>query len=621
MNTRVIPVVVSLLAAGLWLSTSFADIQDWILADDFESGNAGAWSATNGPYQVIPEAASEGAFGLRIPAVFAEPAWVMDGNPDNETVIHTDFDINFDGLIMADGDEFDLYIGWVTHDTDPAFVVSLKKVLDQYHIELKAWSNQGVLITASTTGFAGSGWHRMTVEFRVSTSPTPEGVLRVLVDGSLINELADFDNQDFGVNSLQIGAIAGVGQTISGFMDIDVYTSVRLFNPWPCATTGGDPSDGRPVCLDAEGRVGCVAVGGCGDGVVVWRGAEDVNPGRSRIGGIYGKPVRGTSRGESVPFFIVQDETSRTPAVDMDAQCNSMVAWSSSLDGEAVFTAVVGIDGTPLTPVVQVSQGTDAEQWPVVAADDGGRYLVAWRRLDNGEEFIRGRFYAPDATPLGPEFAVDTGSGMASLPDAAMNGAGEAVVVWESEGMIMSHRFDAGGGSIGIAALTPGPPDGEPAVAMAVDGGFAVVWTRLLEDRRLYLRLFDSDGAPVSAEIRVDTLDPADCVQPDIAIGMDGEITVVWSSTFAGRTSILGRTFGPDGTAVADPFILENRGRVWLPTAPTVAAAERLLVGYSAETDINGAPRGTLIGARSPSAIFHDGFESGDVSSWSGSIP
>ena len=85
-------------------------------------------------------------------------------------------------------------------------------------------------------------------------------------------------------------------------------------------------------------------------------------------------------------------------------------------------------------PVVQVSLGTDAEQWPVVAADDGGRYLVAWRRLDNGEESILGRFYAPDATPLGPEFAIDTGAGTASLPDAAMNGAGEAVVVSANEG-------------------------------------------------------------------------------------------------------------------------------------------------------------------------------------------
>ena len=109
---------------------------------------------------------------------------------------------------------------------------------------------------------------------------------------------------------------------------------------------------------------------------------------------------------------------------------------------------------------------------------------------------------------------------------------------------------------------------------MAADGGFAVVWTRLLEDRRLYLRLFDSDGAPVSGEIRVDTLDPADCAQPDVDIGVDGEITVVWTSMFGGRTSILGRTaFGPDGALIAEPFILENRGRVWLPTAPTVAAA------------------------------------------------
>lgn len=621
MRVSAILVAVSLSLVGGWLPTAVADIQDWILADDFESGDAGAWAATNGPYEVIPAAASEGAFGLRIPAVVDEPTWVMDGNPAGETVVHTDFDINFDNLVMAEGDGFDLYIGWVAYDTDPSFIVSLEMIAGQINVILTAYANPGVVLLNTPTPIPGSGWHRLTIEFGVATSPNGEGELRVDVDGSLLTELPDFDNQGYEVNSLQLGAIRGVGQSTSGFMDIDVYNSVRLFNPWPCSTTGGDPTDGRPVCLDAEGRVGCVAVGGCGDGVIVWRGAEDINPGRSRIGGIYGTPVRGTSRKQSDPFLIIQDETSRTPAVDMDAQCNSMVAWSSSLDGEAIFTTVVGIDGTPLTPVVQVSDGTDAEQWPVVAADNGGRYLVAWRRLDNGEESIRGRFYAPDATPMGPEFAIDTGGGTASLPDAAMNAAGEAVVVWESEGMIMSHLFDASGGSIGIGALTPGPPDGEPAVAMATDSGFAVVWTRQLGDRRLHLRLYDPNGAPVSGEIRVDTLDPADCTQPDIDIGTDGRITVVWSSTVGGRTSILGRTFAADGAAVADPFILENRGRVWLPTAPTVAAAERLLVGYSAETDINGTPRGTLVGARSPSAIFHDGFESGDQSSWSASMP
>ncbi len=618
MNARVIPVVVSLLVAGLWFSTSVADLQDWIFADDLESGDASAWSATNGPYLVIPEAASDGAFGLRIPAVFAEPAWVLDDSPNDETVVRTDFDVNFDGLVMLEGDEFDLYAGYVVYDTEPAFVVTLERLNDQFNITLTAWANGGMMLTTSPVPIPGSGWHRMAVEYGVATSALGEGELRVFIDGAPLTELADFDNHGFVINTLQLGAINGVNPTTTGFFDIDVYTSVRLFNPWPCATSGsGDPEDGQPLCLDVEGKSTDIAVGGCGDGVVVWKGAEDINQGRSRIGGIYGRPVRGSGRGDSGSFTIVQDETARTPDVAMDAQCHSAVAWSSSFDNEAVFTAVFDVDGTPLTPLTQVSEGTDAEESPVVAAADDGSYLVAWRRTANAEQSIQGRFFAPDATPLGPEFPVDLGGGQTSFPDAAMNGDGSAIVVWEAEGAIMAHTFDASGGSLGVFNLTQGPDDGTPAIAMVADGGFAAVWTRLTTDRQVYLRLFDPDGAPVSDEIRVDTLDPADGNDPDVDIGAEGEITVVWSSTSAGATTILGRVFASNVTPLEEPFPIETRGRVWLPTAPRAAVAERLLVSYSAETDLYGWSRGALVGAKSGAALFFDGFETGDLSAWS----
>jgi len=621
-NARAILVVVSFLVAGPWLSTSIADIQDWIFADEFESGDASAWSASNGPYLVIPGAASDGAFGLRVPAVFAEPAWVLDDSPSDDPVVRSDFDINFDGLGMLEGDAFDFYAGYVVHNTEPAFIVSLERLNDQFNIVLTAWANGGIMLTSAPVTIPGSGWHRMAVEYGVATSPLGEGELRVFLDGAPLTNLADFDNSGFVINTLQLGAINGVDPTTSGSFDVDVYTSVRLFNPWPCATSGsGDPEDGNPLCLDVEGKSTGIAVGGCGDGVVVWKGAEDVDVGESRLGGIYGKPVRGSLGEQLSTYPIAQDESARTPDVDMDDHCNSAVAWSSSLDGEGVFTAVFDVNGTQISPLTQVSEGTDAEESPAVAAANDGSYLVAWRRTHNSQQSVHGRFFAPDASPIGPEFPADLGGGQTSFPDAAMNGDGASVIIWEAEGKVTAHGFDPSGGSLGIFSVAPGPNDGSPAVAMVADGGFAAVWTRLTTDRKVFLRLFDSDGAPVSDEIRVDTLDPADGNDPDIDIGADGELSVVWSSTFAGATTILGRVFASDGTPIEEPFPVETRGRVWLPTAPRAAAAERLLVSYSTETDYYGYSRGALVGARSESVLFFDGFESGDLSAWSLSTP
>lgn len=614
--------VVLLLLVGGWLSTSFADLHDWILADDFETGLIDAWTETAGPVAVMPDAASDGAFGLRVLAETGEPAWVRDDSPSDDTIVRTDFDVNFDGLAMMEGDTFDLYAGYVTYDTEPAFIITLERLGGQFNISLTGWAEGGMVVVSAPQPIPGSGWHRMAVEFKAAESAEPEGQLRVFVDGSLVNLLADFHNQGFDVNSLQLGTIGGINPTTSGSFDIDVYTSVRLFNPWPCATSGGgDPADGQPLCLDVEGKTASIAVGGCGDGVVVWRGAEDLDISRGRIGGIYGKPVRGTSRQTTDTFAIIQDEFARTPSVDMDAGCNSALAWSSSFSGEAVYTAVFDVDGMPLTPQVQVSEGTEAEEWPVVAADDDGRYLVVWRRIHAGESSIHGRFYEADATPVAQEFSIDPGTFPVSLPDAAMNGGGRAAVVWESSGTVMVHLFDEAGASLGVTALTLGPMDGQPAVAVFPDGNFVVVWARLEPDWRIYLRTFDPDGVPISPEILVDDLDPADCAEPDVDVGPDNEIVVLWSSTNGGLTSILGRNFDPDGTPISGPFQLENQGRVWLPVVPRVAAAERLLFSYSAETDYYGYSRGSLVGARSVSAIFTDGFELGDLSEWSDWTP
>lgn len=623
MRAGVIGFLGLVLVLGGWLSPLAADIADWIFADGFESGDVAAWSASNGSVLVLPQAASDGDFGLRIPLVSGEPAWVLDANPTSDSIIRTDFDLNIDGLVMRDGDAFDLYAGWVVSDTQPAFKVTLEQISGQTHIVLFAWDNSGGnVITASPAPIPGPGWHRVSVEFGVAGTLAATGELRIFVDGSPLAELTDFDNQGNTVDSLQLGAIAGVDQGTSGFLDIDVYTAVRLFDPWPCSTSGaGDPTDGNPLCLDVEGAAASMAVGGCGDGIAVWRGAEDVNSGRSRIGGIYGRPVRGSGRQPGETFLLVSDETSRTPSVAMDAQCNSTVAWASSFNGEAILATVVAVDGTPLTSIVQVSEGTDREELPAVATSADGRFLVVWRREQLRAQSIMGRFYAADATPLGSEFQLDSGSGQVSPPDVAMNDAGAAVAVWSSGGKIIAHSFDDTGSSLGLMPLTQADNDAEPAVAMAGDGSFTAVWTRSANDRRLFLRRFELDGGPLSDEIRVDVIDPADCAAPDVDTDRDDGIAVVWASTAGGRTTLLGRTFAPDGTPIEDPFPLADPGRVWLPTRAKAAAAERLLVAFTARTDVYDLTRGTLVATRSPAGIFADGFESGDLSAWSVSIP
>ncbi len=609
----------------LWLPTSTAALMDWIFADSFESGDATAWSWANGLYLVIPEAASEGAFGLRVPATFDEPAWVQDENGSDEAVVRADFDFNADNLAMTSGDSFALYVGWVVDDATAAFAVSLVDDVGQIGLRITAWDATGGSIISPPVPLPGPGWHRIGLEYGVGTGSGGSGEMRLFINGALEAEVGPFQNQDLVVNSLRLGVvdtIDGVDQGTSGSFDIDVYSTVRLFDPWPCsASSTGNPTDEMPVCLDGEGRSTDVATGGCGDGVVVWRGSEDLRSQRSRLGGIYGRPVGGSVRGINETFLIVQDESASTPAIAMDAVCRSAVAWRSSPDGDVIVAGVFDAAGVQQTPLVPVAAGADSEEWPAIAASDSGRFFVVWRRELATEQSIWGRYFEDDATPLGQEFQIGEGNGAVSPPSVAMSADGFAVVLWEHAGGIYGHLFDDGGASLGQIVLSDGPGNGQPSVAMMADGGFVAVWTRQGGDRPVLLRRFDPSGGPVWEEQRVDVVNPADCSEPDVAVSPSDEITVVWSSLRDELSSILGRRFTPDGEPATNPFEIERSGQVWLPNRPRVAAAERVLVSFSEETEFLGFARGSVIGAQSEIPLFADGFENGDLGAWSTTVP
>ncbi len=620
---RIVVAGTAALVSVLWWSTSGADLMDWIFADSFEVGGVSAWSWSNGPYTVIPEAASEGDYGLRVFAIMSEPAWVQDDNPVNEGVVRTDFDLNADNLTMVNGHSFDIYVGWVVDDTSAAFLVSLAQVAGQKGLRLTAKDNTGGSVVSPVIGLPGPGWHSIGIEYGAGTGPKSQGEMRLFINGILEAELIDFDNDGVLVESLRLGVVSGVDTGTSGSIDLDVYTSVRLFDPWPCSqSSSGDPTDTSPVCLDGRGRSTSVAAGGCGDGVVVWRGVQDLGPARSRLGGIYGSSVSSAKSRVGTPFLIVQDEHASTPDVDMDGACRSVVVWRSFAAGEAIFAGLFAADGTPLVTPVSVASVGGLERGPVVAVNEPGEFLVVWRHSIGPEQAIWGRFFDDAVAPVGSAFQIDGGgAGLVSEPAVAMNDDGFAVVVWESLGAIHGRLFDDSGTMLGLVTLSTGPTDGEPSVGMTGGAGFVVSWKRAVTDSRIYMQLFDSDGAPVSVATRVDTLSPADCSEPQVSVGAGDGFVVVWSSLYDGVRSIRGRRFTAGGDPEDAEFEIESSGAVWAPMRPRIAVSDRLLVSFSERTEPFSFARGALIGAKMPAAIFTDGFEGGDTSAWSNSIP
>lgn len=184
--------------------------------------------------------------------------------------------------------------------------------------------------------------------------------------------------------------------------------------------------------------------------------------------------------------------------------------------------------------------------------------------------------------PKGTELRVNhKPAGTQWLPDVAAAANGRFVVVWQEGGdgqdqtqpvFVKARLFDAAGqprgGEILVArhVRTPYP---WPAVAMAPDGRFVVVWGGGAEDLSLaFGRRFAADGRPLGPQFRLATRSGQD--SPDVAMAPDGSFVAAWTQGVEGdaevNTDIYLRRFGADGRPLGpEVFALGDREEESIP--------------------------------------------------------
>ncbi len=135
------------------------------------------------------------------------------------------------------------------------------------------------------------------------------------------------------------------------------------------------------------------------------------------------------------------------PAVAMDSTGDFVVVWAAgdSAGGDTSSGSIQGrrftSDAKPLGSQFQVNTYTTSGQDdPVIAVAPAGDFVVVWHSNgssgDDASSFsIQGQHFAPDASPLGDEFQVNSyTSDQQQFPAVAMDPAGDFVVVWLSQG-------------------------------------------------------------------------------------------------------------------------------------------------------------------------------------------
>lgn len=262
-----------------------------------------------------------------------------------------------------------------------------------------------------------------------------------------------------------------------------------------------------------------------------------------------------------------------------------VLAWSSDgsygtdSSGFSIQGQLYDDDDSENGTIFQANTYTTAGQTGVSAAvAPNGRFVLAWAShgstgTDDLGSSVQARLYGAYGEPEGGEFQVNTSTQLnQGEPDVAMAGDGSFVVVWPNDGpggtdpysSIMGQRFASNGTPAGgeflVNTYTTGYQS-DPAVAMAADGRFVVVWgsrgsAGTDNDPTGYsvqAQRYAADGTPEGTEFQVNVFTPDFQYRPDVAASPGGDFVVVWASNGSYGTdssffSVQARSFKADGT-------------------------------------------------------------------------
>jgi S-layer family protein len=338
---------------------------------------------------------------------------------------------------------------------------------------------------------------------------------------------------------------------------------------------------------------------------------------------------------------IVISTTASSPTVTTDAAGNFVVVYltyGSDGDHSGVAARRFTSAGTSLGAGFHVNTFTTGCQGNAdgksIASDPAGNFTVVWMSFpcssapaqDGSGSGIFGQRYDALGRRRGTEFQINTYTTEdQDYPAVAIDAAGNAVVIWTSEGQngpaigVFGQRYDASGARAGrefrVDARTE-ESDRRAKVASDAAGDFVVVWERHRIDGvtlGIAGRRFAASGAPLATEFRIDEPGAGFSFAPSVAMGAQGSFVVVWShADLPGRFDVHARRFDAAGTPLGTEFLVSALPSVGHASVTTDASGN-FVVAWSSATqypgkydalarrfDASGAPRGPEfeIGAR-----------------------
>ena len=334
------------------------------------------------------------------------------------------------------------------------------------------------------------------------------------------------------VTTLLVAATAGPQRVAAQQFQVNDYTTGRQVGAW--------------VATDADGNF-----------VVVWESddSQGTQTIQARRFSANGTPLAGQFQ---VNDYTTGSAYQPSVAMDADGRFvvawASYGSPGNDTDGDSIQARRFASDGTPLGGQFQVNDYTTGYQdHASVTSDPSGNFVVAWSSGgspgdDSSSYSIQGRRFDSNGTALAGQFQVnDYTTGVQVAPVVAADPGGNFVVAWQSDGSpgndssyqsIQARRFDTNGAALaGQFQVNDYTTGGQYFAAVASDtsGGFVVAWESYGSPANdsmansIQARRFDPNGVALGSQFQVNDYTTSSQTNPSITTD-NGSFVVAWDS-------------------------------------------------------------------------------------------
>jgi len=262
----------------------------------------------------------------------------------------------------------------------------------------------------------------------------------------------------------------------------------------------------------------------------------------------------GEALGDKFLANVSQHSDQKAPTVAIADTGRFVIAWEGSdANKKGVLARQFNADGTALGGEISVNATTSGDQKePSVAVASDGSFVVAWEGSDSNKKGVFARRFSDAGVAAGGDISVNTTvSGDQKKPPVALASDGGFVVAWEGfdadKKGVFARRFNADGIASGSEFLVSTSVSGDqikPEIAVRDDGRFTIAWEGPdSHDKGVFAQSFDSDGSRIGDEFRVNTSVSGNQDNPAIAMADDGDFAVVWEGRDADRDGVFAQRY------------------------------------------------------------------------------